>query len=304
LPATAPVTRHLNCGPFFQTIGLNPLENQLASRPLDSVAREVRSAHGDLALEKVFRPEALASLQGRAERLSDLDRPVLFAAGQEMVKLSYLREPYRREAVLALRAGVEHDIAWIVDLVRGGATFFVTPEGFYSTDGRLQPLKGIVKKLVGLGEVWFAAIAFDPFRGRRLSMLYRIVRPLDLNRLAISLAAARPVTASALLAACLRNTSGRIERTTIVQAACAARRRLPGIAFVDPEFDIAPERAAADVLQTLVARGALHADGDFYTIAAPCRDVRFPDVADMLAFQAIFFDETEHALRVLEQGAS
>ena len=263
----------------------------------------MRSAHGDLALNAVFRPEVLARFDGRAERLSDLDRVEWFMAGQEMVKLSYLHEPYRREAMIALRAGVASDIAWIVDLVRRGATFFVTPEGFYSTDGRLQPLKGIVEKLIGLGEIWFAAIAFDPFRGRRLSMLYRVVRPLDLDRLATSLAAARPVTASALVAAYVHAAVEPFDADAVVQAVNALRSGLPAIAFVDPEFDAAPARAAGEVLRTLVARGALRLDGGAYVRVGPCRDSHFPDVADMLAFQATFFSESVRALAELQRKA-
>ena len=220
-----------------------------------------------------------------------------------MVKLSHLHEPYRREAVETLRAGVESDIAWIVDLVRRGATFFVTPEGFYSTDGRLQPLKGIVEKLIGLGEIWFAAIAFDPFRGRRLSMLYRVVQPLAPDRLATSLAAARPVTTSALVAAYLAHAPARFDAAAVVQAARAARAELPAPAFVDPEFDAAPDRAVGEAVRTLLARAALRVDGDDLVRSDPFRDPRFPEVADMLAFQAVFFEETVAAARALERNA-
>lgn len=285
VPWTAPLTRRVNFGWFFRTIGLNPLENQLASRPLGSIAREIRAAHGDLGFADVFREEAAAD--PRAQRLSDLERPALFDATQRAVKLSHLHEPYRREAMTALRRGVDADIAGIVDLVRRGATFYVTPEGVYSTDGRLKPLRGIVEKLVGLGEVWFAAIAFDPFRGHRLSMLYRIVRPTDPQDLATSLAAARPIATSALVAAALAARPDRVELDAVISAVRAERDALPPLAFVDPEFDAAPERAVAEVLRTLRARGADHTDP------------RFPGVSDMLAYQAVFFAETAEALRRL-----
>ncbi len=62
LPWTAPLTRSLNLGAFFRTIGLNPLENQLSSRPLASLALEVRRAHGDLPLEAVFRADVAEAL--------------------------------------------------------------------------------------------------------------------------------------------------------------------------------------------------------------------------------------------------
>ncbi len=119
----------------------------------------------------------------------------------------------------ALRAGVDADIARIAGVVRRGAGFFVTPEGFYSTDGRMRPLKGIVEHLVPIASTWLAAIAFDPFRGRRLSLLYRIVQPADPQRLAASLAAARPVTTSALLARWM------LAARAAVHARGSARRR-------------------------------------------------------------------------------
>jgi len=299
LPSTASLTRKLNLGPFFRTIGLNPLENQLASRPLASLALEVRRAHGDLALDAVFRAEALAELDPSARRLTDLEQPARFAAGQRIVRLSALHEPYRREALLALRAGVTDDIAHIVDLVRRGATFYVTPEGFYSTDGRLQPLKGIVEKLIGLGEVWLAAIAFDPFRGGRLSMLYRLVRPLAPDDLATSLAAARPITTSALVAAALRRLPEHFSTAELVRAAQALRDGLPAGAFVDPEFDADPNGAVAQAVHALVARGALVAVEGGYERGGPYADPRFHEVVDMVPFQANFFDESAHALERL-----
>jgi MFS family permease len=295
IPWTAPVTRSLNLGSFFRTIGLNPLENQLSSRPLASLALEVRRAHGDLPLEDVFRPDVLASLESGVRRLSDVEQPAHFDAGQQLTKLSAMRDPYRREAMAALRAGVESDIAHIVDLVRRGATFFVTPEGFYSTDGRLQPLKGIVERLVGLGEIWFAAIAFDPFRGRRLSMLYRVVRPAAPADLATSLAAARPVTTSALVAGALARLPASFSAADLVRTASDLRNGLPALLFVDPEFDADRARAVGEALRTLLAHGTLVADGTGYVRAGPYRDPHFPDVADLLSFQAVFFGETVDA---------
>ena len=67
--------------------------------------------------------------------------------------------------------------------------------------------------------------------------------------LSTSLAAARPVTASALVAAYLHQSSERVEHRAAVQAVRAARAGLPDLAFVDPEFDTAPERAATAILE-------------------------------------------------------
>ncbi len=303
LPWTAPLTAKLNMGPFFRSIGLNPLENQLSSRPLVSLAHEVRLAHGDLPLATVFRDEVLATLDPDARRLSDLERSSRFAAGQRLTKLSALHEPYRREALAALRAGVDADIAHIVEIVRRGATFYVTPEGFYSTDGRLHPLKGIIEKLIGLGEIWFAAIAFDPFRGKRLSMLYRVVRPLLPDDLPTSLAAARPVTTSALVAAALQRLPERFSGEELTRHASGLRDALPGLAFVDPEFDANRAGAVREALGKLLAGGALAADGDGYRRSGPYTDPHFPEVTDLIAFQAIFFAETEASANRIRTAA-
>jgi hypothetical protein len=165
--------RTVNAGPLFLALGMLPLENELSSRPLRSLAQDLHARHGDLPLDAVFRPEALTTAPPGATTLTELLAPSFFVAGDVRVRLGYVREPYRRELLDALRASIDADVARIVGVVERGGSFFVTPEGFYSTDGRMRPLKGIVEHLVPVGDVWLAAIAFDPFRGRRLSMLYR-----------------------------------------------------------------------------------------------------------------------------------
>ncbi|MEA2666775.1 MAG: hypothetical protein QOI11_3719, partial [Candidatus Eremiobacteraeota bacterium] len=310
--------RGLNAGPLFAAIGMLPLENELSARPLASLAHDVRRAHGDLALDEVFRAEAFAALPG-ARRLSDLQRPEYFTAARASTRVALLREPYRGEAVAALRAGVEADVARIAAVVESGATFFVTPEGFYSTDGRMRPLKGIVTRLVPLAEVYLAAIAFDPFRGRRLSLLYRVVPPADRDDLAASLAAARPVTTSALLAAWLavRRAANHDEasspaapadeffaREAAIAGVLRLRAGLPRRLFVDPEFDAARERAIDEALAVLVARGTLLREGERYQLGEVLTDARFSGVNDVLTYQATFLAETIAAARKLDAAGA
>ncbi len=302
MPWLAPFARELNAGPLFAAIGMLPLENELSARPLASLAYDVRRAHGDLALAEVFRPEALARLGPGARRLSDLGRPAFFAAARAHTRVALLREPYRAEAVAGLRAGVEADVARIAAVVRSGATFFVTPEGFYSTDGRMRPLKGIVTRLTPLAEPYLAAIAFDPFRGRRLSLLYRIVRPADGRDLAASLAAARPVTTSALLASWLAARGEPFTRETLIGGVLRARAALPRRLFVDPEFDAARERALDEALAILTARRTLLREGERYRLADVRTDARFPGADDVVAYQAAFLGETVAAARKLDEA--
>jgi hypothetical protein len=316
MPWLAPLARELNAGPLFVAIGMLPLENELSARPLASLAYDVRRAHGDLALDEVFRPEGFAALGPGARRLSDLQRPAFFAAARAHARVALLREPYRTEAVARLRAGVEADIARIAAVVRSGATFFVTPEGFYSTDGRMRPLKGIVTRLAPLADAYLAAIAFDPFRGRRLSLLYRIVRPAQRDDLAASLAAARPVTTSALLASWLRSRYATnrgddfspgiaaldepFTREMVIDGVLRARASLPRRLFVDPEFDAARERVLDETLAVLVARRTLLRAGERYHPGDTRTDARFPGVDDVVAYQAAFLGETIAAARKLD----
>jgi hypothetical protein len=300
MPWLAPAMREVNAGPLFMTLGMLPLENELSSRPLRSLALAVHERHGDLPLTLVFRPEALGAVPG-ASALSDLLAPARFLAGETRVKLAHVHDPYRRELLGALRAGVEDDVARIVGVVRDGATFFVTPEGFYSTDGTMRPLKGIVEHLVAVATPWLAAIAFDPFRGRRLSLLYRVLQPYDPHDLATSLAAARPVTTSALLAQWLLAVGLPFERREARDGVKRLRDALPPGAFVDPELRRDPDACADEALDVLAARGTLRLEGGRYALAARRTDARFPGVADMVAYQNAFAGETASALRRLSE---
>jgi hypothetical protein len=297
MPWLAPLMRTVNAGPLFVALGMLPLENELAARPLRSLANDVRARHGDLPLELVFRGDALRALPPGAATLGDLSKPAFFLAAETRVKLAHVLEPYRREVLDAVRAGIDADVARIAGAVRGGATFFVTPEGFYSTDGRMRPLKGIVEHLVPLARVWFAAIAFDPFRGRRLSMLYRVVEPVDRDDLATSLAAARPVTTSALLAHWLLSVGLPFERNEARDGVRRLLEELPPGAFVDPELRADLDRCVDEALDG--AHAPVVRAGGRFALRPERRDPRFPAVADPVAYQATFYRETLAALRSL-----
>jgi MFS family permease len=292
MPWLAPLMRNVNAGPLFVTLGMLPLENELSSRPLRSIAWTLLERHDDLPLALVFRADAQASLPPGARNLCDLLEARFFAAGETRVRLAAVNEPYRGELLAALRAGVDADIAHIVGVVRRGATFFVTPEGFYSTDGTMRAFKGIVDHPVPIARVWFAAIAFDPFRGRRLSMLYRVV-PFDGRAgLAAALAAARPVTTSALLAQWLLAVDLPFERNEAHDGVARLRAALPPGAFVDPELARDATRCVDQALETLLARGTLLAQSGRYRLGSLRTDPRFPGVADTVAYQAAFLHET------------
>jgi hypothetical protein len=300
LPWTAPFTRTFNPSGLFALLGFMPIENQLSARPLISLAEDIRGAHGDPPLEKILPRVTLEKLGLTGRHVGDLWSPALFTAAQSTVKLSHLLEPYRRELIDQLRERTARDIAAIVRRVREGATFYITPEGLCTFDGRMRPFHdGLLEAVLPIAQPWLCAIAYDPFRGRRLSMLYRVLRPSDPNDLAASLAAARPITTSAILAAFLLEEPQPFTRH---DAAAAVRERLgalPETVFVDPELRRAPEAATAEALAILVERATLARDDGRYRLTGLRTDRRFRDVADIVSFQRAMLEETVAAARRL-----
>lgn len=293
MPWTAWFTRGLNLSRLWAAYSILPIENHLFSRPLISLAEELRSAHGDLPFEAILPPETFELLGLDGGVLSDLWKPVNFERAHVWVKVAKLKQPYRREVLENLRAVTKGDIAAIVERVRTGATFYITPEGDFSRDGRMHPMRGgIVEALAPFADLWLCAIAYDPFRGGRLPMLYQVRRYANAADIGTSLAAARPITTSALVAAFLLEGP----KTFVAQDAVRGVRErldsLPGNVFVDPELHRAPEAAVVGALATLRKRGTLVADAGRYRLTAHRADQRFLHIPDMIEFQRNMLDET------------
>ncbi|HEY6235585.1 MAG TPA: hypothetical protein VIW69_10830, partial [Candidatus Elarobacter sp.] len=140
---------------------------------------------------------------------------------------------------------------------------------------------------------------FDPFRGRRLSLLYRVVEPADPHDLATSLAAARPVTTSALLAQWLLAVGLPFSDDEARDGVVRLRDALPPGAFVDPEFARDPHACIDEALGRMTRRALLVTDGGRRRLGERRGDARFAGVADVVAYQATFLGETVDALRRL-----
>ena len=293
LPWTAWFTRGVNLSGFWGAYSILPIENHLLSRPLISLAEELRVAHGDLPLDAIFAPETLEPLGLHARVVSDLWKPADFMRARAWVKVAKLKPPYRREVLENLRAVTERDIAAIVERVRTGATFYITPEGDFSRDGRMHSMRGgVVEALAPFADLWLCAIAYDPFVAGRLSMLYRVLRPADKTDIGTSLAAARPITTSALLATFLLEGPKTFAAQDAVRGVRKQLGALPANVFVDPELRSAPDAAVAHALATLRKRGTLGAQDGRYELTANRSDERFPHIPDMIVFQRNMLEET------------
>ncbi len=304
LPFTARFTRGMNLSWLWELLSVLPVENHLFSRPLISLAEELQAAHGDLTIDEILPPETVAELGLHGVTLSELWKLENFSKAQAWIKIAKLKPPYRHEVLTNLRAVNERDIAAIVERVKAGATFYITPEGDFSRDGRLHSMRnGIVGALASFADLWICAVAYDPFRTGRLSMLYRVIRYQDAADLGVSVAAARPVTNSALLGSFLNNASETFDAEEAVRAVRAQLDALPGNVFVDPELRDATEAIVADALSALVTCGTLILDGGGYRLTAKRTDRRFDHVPDMIAFQSNMLEETLAGARRLELPA-
>ncbi|MGH7738062.1 MAG: MFS transporter [Candidatus Tyrphobacter sp.] len=287
----APWLRSYNAGPLFRGIGLLPIENELSSRTIGSLAWSVAERHGRRALEDVFE-ERVASQFPAGTTTLDLWSRENFTKGQRYVRLTALREPFRREELEATRLTFDDDIARMENAVRSGGTFFITPEGHYTTTGAMLPMHGLLDRLAPLGTIYLAGVSYDVFVGRRLSMLYRIVQLENRDRLAATLAAIRPVTVSQLLARAIAERGGTMDDAQAMIAIERALEEIPHDLFVDPELRMNPRAMTAKALvgiQNLI-------DGR--------RHPQFPAVEDMIAYQATFFGETLRAAEDLRYVAS
>ena len=302
----AAIARRVDWNKMFRLLGVLPIENELRRRPLANVGWALNVKHGDLPLAQVFQEGTIpdtAARNGEA-RLSWLYAPSpLDGCRQNYISLAVLREPYKTEILEDERRQLSADLQRIEQVLRAGGTLYLTPEGRYSKDGRIGRFRMALDRLAPLAPIYILALSYDPFVSSRLSLLYRVLPARDRNGLRSSMAAARPVVVSQLLGAWLRSREDPFSQEEALSAVRARLQALPPGAFVDPELAASPEKMVAQALETMTRRGILERSGGKFRLTAQRKDTRFPDVADIIAHQANFFEETIAGLRTLELAA-
>jgi MFS family permease len=292
--------RRVNAGPLFVSLGMLPIENELSSRELAAFAWAVARRHGPLPLTEIF-DERVSSRFPAGATSSDLGRRRFFAEAHRVVRVSTVREPYRREILDETRAQVEFDLIRMEDVVRRGGTFYLTPEGHYSTDGRMLLMRGAAERLAPLATIYVVGVSYDPFVARRFSMLYQMVRygPLDpqrddkkLTTLSKTLAAIRPVVTSQLLGKWLDGRDGEFTAGEAIAAVQAQLLALPPQLFVDPELRRSPAAMVRRALPLMTRWKILEFGDGRYRLGVVRRHPQFPFVGDIVAYQARFLEET------------
>lgn len=305
VPWLANLLRGVNLAWLFGGMGLLPIENELRARSLGRWAYSVQERHGAVPLEHIFRTDVIERHRLAGLRTADLFTKERFGLAQDVrVRLSDLLPPHRKEQLERTCAGVENDLHRIETLIRQGATFYVTPEGEYSRDGAMLPFRGIWPRLEPHAKrIYLAGISYDPFVGKRLSQLYRIVPLQDRQRVVEELKAARPVTVSAMLASWLANAAPK--RFSAADAAAGVRaiaQSLPKRLFVDPEYEREGDARVARALGRMRELGIAGGAGDLIHLNPHRTHPQFPGVRDLVAFQARFLAETVEAARFSHTG--
>jgi hypothetical protein len=291
IPWLRAVFRTVNLGWLFEGIGMQPIENELHSRPFVSVAHTLTQLHGDVPAAQVFRERALARIPGVAS-LRALLAGQNFDAARTFVSLSELNDPYRAEMLAQTRKELEADIANFERIVQRGGTIFLTPEGSYTIDGKMQRFRGILSRLAPLAKIYAVGISYDPLIEGRFTMLYRVREADPAIPLETMIKRTRPVTVSALLATWLQSAPRSFNAGDAIAGVRAQLAALPSHLFVDPKLARDPARMTHSALVGMKNLGMLDSFEGRCTMSDRRRHPQFPNTDDIIAYQANFHAET------------
>lgn len=281
---------------MYRMLGVLPIENELRRRSVSSLGYALFNMYGDLPTSVVFNERATTALRGAKSLKALIGRPLL--AQDEYVSVAAIEEPYRSGLIEATRKQTESDLAGVVRVLEAGGTLYLTPEGKYTRDGRINRFRKAFELLAPLADVYLLALSYDVFAPGRLSLLFRVVRPHDPVDLRSSLAAARPVTLSQMLASWIVTRGGPFTRDEALAGIRRIFDALPSSAFVDPELPVRLPVMLDRALASMVRSGRLTRDAQGSLSLGPQRhDKRFPLIPDIVVHQANFFAETMSARR-------
>ena len=299
IPALRGIARNVNFGWLFSGIGLFELENELQARSVARWAFAVQRRHGPLQLDAIFKPAFVDEHNLHGVSSSDLFSAQWFDRAQALhARWNDLQVVYRKELFDEMRTGVDADLATFEDMLRRGATLFLTPEGDYPSDGKMLPFRGIWDRLAPLAQdVYLCAISYDPFRTGKFSQLYRVLPALNKANVRNELAASRPVTTSALMATWLHEQTQAFVPDEAVHAVEQLLIGLPPSLFVDPELVESPVACVLDSIKALRSMQILDNEQAAYRLTGKRTHPQFPNTADILGHQSAFLRETIEAAR-------
>ncbi|MDQ0191033.1 hypothetical protein JI721_14740 [Alicyclobacillus cycloheptanicus] len=310
-------TNRWNLAKLFEALGVLSIENQPLSRPDASLAYDILREFGNLPLDRVFTDDALTRYHLRpGAALRDLwtrsNAPIALVQGS----LRNLRPHYRQFIRERERAVIEEQASRLVHVLQGGGTMFMTPEGRYSKDGRVGPLRASLDMLLPIAaNVYLFGLSYELFTHRRATFLGRVI-PFDhrnqtLETVRKALCAARPITFTQLFSdwvcadtqprACTAVVRIASFTESDLRAAIDARLALlPAPAFIDPELRDHRHHAITRALKNLVRTGIVRFENARFHLTEHRTSVHFPRVPDILRFHAEMFRETVESMNAVE----
>lgn len=279
----------VNLAGLFHVIGLRPIENQPLSRPIASYAYQILRTFGPRLLGEVFTEAAIEHLGLKpVDPLKALWNHKVLEKSMAPASLQVIQKQLRPLIQSVTRTVLKEQLEALVREVRMGGTLYITPEGRYSDDGYLHRFRMAWEPLYQESRRHFiAAITYDPFAHRRLSMWGRLLEVPPNEDLPRFLRANRTITVSALILHAFRQ-SPNYSPTDLIQFVKDKIRWIEKDVAIAPELRKHPTRAIRRAVNHMLRTGVLEQRGSSLRLGSNCQHPRFPNVPDIVSF----FDNT------------